>query len=227
MDKLIAVLDDEQDIVELIEINLKKSGFSVKGYNHPDDFIAGINKKVPDLILLDLMLPGQDGFDICRNLQRDPKFESVPIIIISAKSDETDKVLGLELGADDYITKPFSVKELVARVKTVLRRLKKSNNAIQAIIKIGGNIRIDKNRFEVLVDDKKIDLTSTEFQILRILAEKSGWVFSREQLLDKLWGREKYVVDRTIDVHIHHLREKMGSAGKAIKNIRGVGYKIE
>jgi two-component system phosphate regulon response regulator PhoB/two-component system alkaline phosphatase synthesis response regulator PhoP len=224
--KLIAILDDEPDIVELVAIHLKKSGFATHGFCEPPSFFRFIKSNVPALIILDLMLPGIDGFEICKQLKRDNRLMSVPVIMLTAKSDETDKILGLELGADDYITKPFSPKELVVRVKVVLRR-HAVPAAKETTDQIGGILSINKDKFEVLVRGRKVVVTTTEFKILELIASKPGHVFSRDQILDHLWGEEKVVLDRTIDVHIRNLRAKLGKAGTLIKNIRGVGYKLE
>lgn len=222
---LIIILDDEPDIVELISVNLKKAGFSVKGFLESKSFFNYIEKIRPDLLILDLMLPDSDGFEVCKELKRQEKFINIPIIMLTAKSDETDKVLGLELGADDYITKPFSPKELVARVKAILRRNIRIEKTKKIII--GKMLELDFDKYEAQLDGKRIDLTSTEMNILKLLASKKGWVFSRQQILNNLWGEEKAVLDRTIDVHIKNLREKIGKAGKYIKNVRGIGYKLE
>jgi DNA-binding response OmpR family regulator len=225
MAELIAVVDDEPDILELVSIHLKKANFTVKEFTNAEDFVKSLNTQIPDLLILDLMLPDADGMDICKYLKRKDKYASIPVIMLTAKTDETDKVLGLELGADDYVTKPFSPRELVARVRAVLRRKKQKEEVKK--IEIDNMLVIDLQKFEVWLKNKKIALTTTEFKILKILAARQGWVFSREQLLNELWGTDKIVIDRTIDVHIKHLRTKLGSAGKFIKNVRGVGYKIE
>jgi DNA-binding response OmpR family regulator len=164
------------------------------------------------------------GFEICRHLKSKPNHSSIPIIMLTARSEETDRVLGLELGADDYVMKPFSPRELTARVKAVLRRTIKEEVEAGKIEMAG--VSIDPQRYEVTIDGKKIDLTTTEFRILQLLASKNGWVFTRDKILTHLWGNDKMVLDRTIDVHIKHLREKMGDAGVLIKNMRGVGYKL-
>ena len=224
MNELIAVIDDEPDILELVSLHLTKANFKVKGFLNAESFFKFLSSKIPDLIILDLMLPDADGIEICKYLKSSQNFSSIPIIMLTARASETDKVLGLELGADDYVTKPFSPRELVARVKAVLRR--KTQDSGEKI-KIGDILLIDLNKFQVFVENKKIDLTPTEFRILKILATKKGWVFTRDQILDHLWGQEKAVLDRTIDVHIKNLREKLGEAAKFIKNVRGIGYKIE
>ncbi len=222
---LVVICDDEPDIVELVSLHLEKSGFDVEGFLNAEDFFGFIGKNIPDLILLDLMLPDADGLEICKYLRQQEGLSAVPIIILTARGEETDKVLGLELGADDYVTKPFSPRELVARVKAVLRRHGREG-AIQKIA-IGHLLTLFPEKHEAYVEGRRIDLTSTEFKILTLLSQKKGWVFTRDQILDHLWGQEKAVLDRTVDVHIRHLREKLGKAGSLIKNIRGVGYKLE
>jgi len=223
--KKIAIIDDEPDLVELVELHLKRAGFQTETFLDGQTFLRYLDRQRPDLVILDLILPDVDGIEICKYLRSNKEFASLPIIMLTAKGDETDRIVGLELGADDYITKPFSVKELVARVKAVLRRLE-AQLKIQRL-EIGGKLAIDLENYEVLVDGKKIELTSTEFKILGLLAKNKGRIFTRDQILDYLWGQEKAVVDRTIDVHIRNLREKLGKAAAIIKNIRGVGYKIE
>lgn len=224
MNRAIAIVDDEPDIVELIAHHLKKEGFKVKGFYNGGDLLSHLKTASLDLIILDLMLPDIDGLEICRMLKRDEKTAFIPIIMLTAKGTETDKVVGLELGADDYVVKPFSHRELIARVKTVLRRTSPKERV--KTIKIG-DLVIDPMRFEVRVKGRMLDLTPTEFRILEILTGNKGNVFNRERLLEKLWGDEKIVVDRTIDVHIKRLREKLGKTGKLIKTIRGIGYKVE
>jgi len=224
MSKLIAIIDDEPDIVELVDLHLKKAGFMTKGFFEAESFYRFLSTHIPDLIILDLMLPDADGFEICKYLKKQEKYAQIPVVMLTAKADETDKVLGLELGADDYVTKPFSTRELIARVKAVLRR--KVQKEEEKIV-IGDILTIDLKRFEVVVEKRKVELTSTEFKILQLLSSKQGWVFSRDNILQYLWGHEKTVVDRTVDVHVRHLREKLGKAAYLVKNIRGVGYKIE
>jgi DNA-binding response OmpR family regulator len=225
MSKLIAVVDDEPDIVKLITHNLKKEGFSVKEFYDGTSLLSYVKTTLPDLIILDLMLPELDGLEVCRILKKNERTSSIPIIMLTAKGTETDKVVGLELGADDYIVKPFSPRELVARVKAVLRRMEMKVEKTK-LIKID-DLLIDSRKFEVMIKGKKIDLTTTEFRILTILAERPGWVYTRDQLLDRLWGEDKIVLGRTIDVHITQLRKKLGELGKLVKAIRGIGYKLE
>lgn len=224
--KLVYIVEDEEDILELIAINLSKAGFAPKKFMRSSELQRALKNKIPDIILLDIMLPDIDGIEICKRLKKDEKFSHIPIIMVTAKTDEIDVVLGLEIGADDYILKPFSVRELIARVKAVLRRGNIPEES-RRIIRMGNFLEVDPDKFEVRLEGKRIVLTTTEFYILKTFVEKPGWVFSREKLLDILWSDEKDVFDRTIDVHIKNLREKLGSAGKLIKNIRGVGYKID
>lgn len=227
MDKLIAVVDDEKDIVDLVNHHLKREGFQVKSFQSGKNFLLYIDSVTPDLALLDIMLPGMDGLELCRILKTRNSTKSMPIIMITAKGTEADVVVGLELGADDYVVKPFSPRELVARVKSVMRRYstkEKDNGTIEI-----GPIKINSLSYEVFVDSQKLDLTTTEFKILEVLAESKGRVFTRDQLLKKkrLWGDDKLIYDRTIDVHIKNLREKMGPSGKMIKTVRSIGYKLE
>jgi two-component system phosphate regulon response regulator PhoB/two-component system alkaline phosphatase synthesis response regulator PhoP len=222
---LVAVVDDEPDIVELVSVHLRKAGYEVRGFGDAGAFFEFIEDRPPDIVLLDLMLPDMDGLEICKSLRGETRWSAVPIIMLTARTGETDRVLGLELGADDYVTKPFSPRELVARVKAVLRRGRAKTDTGK--IRIGALLVIDPERYEVTVQGRKVELTPTEFRILRFLASNRGKVFSRDQILDHLWGHEKAVVDRTVDVHIRNLREKLGKAAKLIKNVRGVGYKVE
>jgi len=226
MSKLIAVVDDEADIVELVSVSLEKAGFKVEGFFNANSLLGFLKKKTPDLIILDLMLPDADGFEICKNLRSQEKFADIPIIMLTAKGEEVDRVLGLEIGADDYVTKPFSTRELVARVKAVLRREKKEKG-LKKSLKIGEEIEIFPQEYKVKVSGNEIELTSTEFKILLMLSKRKGWVFSRDQIIDYLYEGDRIVFDRTVDVHIAHLREKFGKLGDVIKSIRGIGYKIE
>jgi len=226
MNEFIAVVDDEPDIVDLLTLHLRRAGFRADGFSNGRKFLESLEKHIPDLVLLDLMLPDIDGLEVFRLLRRKAEWASIPVIMVTAKGDETDKIVGLELGADDYVTKPFSTKELIARVRSVLRR--QAVPAASKIIDIDGVLVIDSDKHEVLVKGRKVDLTSAEFKILGLLASKRGWVFTRDQFLDHLWGHDKIVLDRTVDVHIRNLREKLGpEASGLIKNIRGVGYKLE
>ena len=226
-EKLITIVDDEEDIVKLVSHHLKREGFKVKEFHNGRDFLSYIESVVPDLAVLDIMLPGVNGLEICRILKNKNSTSSVPIIMLTAKATEADVVVGLELGADDYIVKPFSPRELVARVKTVLRRTG-TKESEDNVIKVGP-LSINTEKYEVTVENEKIVLTTTEFKILEVLADGKGRVFTRDQLLKKkrLWGDDKLVYDRTIDVHIKNLREKLGIAGNMIKTVRSIGYKLE
>lgn len=223
--KTVVVVDDEPDICELVSLALSKAGFKVRTFEDGESLFKFLKSNLPDLVILDLMLPDADGFEICKYLKKDDKFSHIPVIMLTARTEEMDKILGLELGADDYVTKPFSPRELVARVKAVLRRDEKVVKTHKT--RIGDILEIDHQKYEVTVDGKRVDLTSTEFRILKLLSERRGWVYARDQILDYLGVQDKGVLDRTVDVHIKNLREKLGVAGKFIKNIRGVGYKIE
>ncbi len=226
---LVMAVDDEDDIAELIRVSLGNVGFDVETFPNAALFLKAVENRTPDIILLDLMLPDMDGLEVCKTLKALPKLQHIPVIMLTARGDETDIVLGLELGADDYLVKPFSTKELAARIRAVLRRKNNeddspTNNHVQII---NDHLTIDYYQFSAKVNGQDVQLTKTEFSILRILAEHPGWVFSREKLLNLLWGDEKDVIDRTIDVHIKNLREKLGPVGYIIQNVRGVGYKIE
>jgi DNA-binding response OmpR family regulator len=223
---LIAIVDDDPDILELLTVHLKKTGMKVRSFPDVEPFYRFLQQGTADLIILDLMLPGADGIEVCKSLRKEEKFSSVPVIMLTARADEVDRVLGLEIGADDYIIKPFSPKELVARVKAVLRRSRPQGQKLQKV-EIGGLLTIDLQRHEVAVGGTKVDVTAVEFRILQFLASRTGWVFSRDSILDHLWGHEKIVSDRTVDVHVRHLREKLGDASSLLKNVRGVGYKLE
>lgn len=223
--KKIAIVDDEPDILELISVNLIKSGFKTKEFLSGEEFFKYIKNKFIDLLILDVMLPDSDGFEIIKYLKNQEEYSSIPVIMLTARGTESEKILGLELGADDYITKPFSPRELVARVKAVLRR--NTHEDKKEIIEITENFIIDLQKYQVFIENKKVELTTSEFKILKLLSKKIGWVYSREQILETLDAYDKGVLDRTVDVHIKNLREKLNQYGKLIKNIRGVGYKID
>jgi len=221
--ELIVLVEDEVALHDLLRLHLEKAGYRFEAFAETGPFLKWLKKTKPDLIILDWMLPDADGLEICRFLKNQDDTKTIPVIMLTAKSEEVDRVLGLEMGADDYISKPFSVRELVARVKAVLRRGKAS---AVSILK-GGSITLDLERHEVWVEEKRVELTAVEFNLLKILLSKKGWVFTRDKLLDLLWSGEKIVTDRTVDVHISNLRSKLGKAGELIRNIRGVGYKFE
>ena len=224
MSRLIAVVDDEPDILELVSLHLSRAGFAVRTFPDAGRFQKSLASNLPDLVVLDLMLPDADGLDICKDLKADARTAHIPVMMLTARDEELDRVLGLEIGADDYITKPFSPKELVARVKAVLRRHDKRE--ARDTVELADGVVMDTNRYEVTVNGRKLELTTTEFKLLGILAERRGWVFSRDEILTRLWGDEKAVLDRTIDVHVTNLRKKLGKAGRLIENVRGVGYKL-
>jgi two-component system phosphate regulon response regulator PhoB/two-component system alkaline phosphatase synthesis response regulator PhoP len=224
LSRLIAVVDDEPDILELVSLHLSRAGFAVRTFPDAGRFQKSLASSLPDLVVLDLMLPDADGLDICKDLKADTRTAHIPVMMLTARGEELDRVLGLEIGADDYVTKPFSPKELVARVKAVLRRQDKRE--ARDTVELADGVVMDMNRYEVTANGRKLELTTTEFKLLGILAERRGWVFSRDEILSRLWGEEKAVLDRTIDVHITNLRKKLGKAGRLIENVRGVGYKL-
>lgn len=224
MKEKILVVEDEDDISHLLVYNLSKHGFSVDAAKSGDEALSLVRSRPYRLIVLDLMLPGLTGMELCRILRQNPKTASIPIIMLTARSDETDKVAGLEAGADDYVTKPFSVRELIARVKSVLRRAEGTVSGHELLK--GGIIEMDLERHKVTAGGKDIELSPTEFRLLRLLMERKGRVLSRDQILDAVWKGEAFVEQRTVDVHIRRLRaelEKAG-AGRYITTIRGVGY---
>jgi two-component system phosphate regulon response regulator PhoB len=225
----ILIVDDEKDIIELIQYNLEKEGYVVNHAFSGEQCLENVKSELPDLILLDLMLPEIDGVDVCKFLKNNPQTSHIPIIMLTAKGEETDIVLGLELGADDYIIKPFKVRELLARVKAVLRRTK---NNIPPLLKEKDIIKfkdlvIDSIKHQVTLKDQPLSLTSTEFNLLKFLASHPGKAFTREQLLDQVWSENSYIVDRAVDVHIRRLRQKLLTASEYIITIRGVGYRFK
>jgi len=221
----ILVVEDEEDILELIRYNLEKANYRVALAETGEAALEKARAERPDLILLDLMLPGIDGLEVCKTLKNNPHTRQTPIVMVTARGEESDTVIGLELGADDYITKPFSPKVLIARIKAVLRRRKAPLVDETGIIH-RHNIGIDPARHEVLVDGKPVALTSSEFRILHALARKPGWVFTRYQIVEAVHGEGYPVTDRSVDVQISGLRKKLGSAGSAIETVRGVGYRL-
>lgn len=225
LNKSILIVEDDKDILELIKYNLSKESFNIVSAFSGDDALKMAKSQQPDLILLDLMLPGIDGLEICKILKSDPELKGIPIIMVTAKGEETDIVLGLELGADDYIVKPFSPKVLVARVNAVIRRKKPSPAEKNQIFRTG-HLMIHPGKREVYVDGKPIRLTFTEFEILRHLAAHPGWVFTRYQIVDNVRGGDYPVTDRSVDVQIAGLRKKLGAYGEQIETIRGVGYRF-
>lgn len=222
----ILIVDDEEDIVELLEYNLTKEGYKVSSLTSGEKVLATAKGLLPDLILLDIMLPHLDGLEICKLLKRDSKTQHIPIIMLSAKGEEADIVSGLELGADDYVTKPFSPRILIARVRTALRRAKQSPSDDNSIINIH-ELVIHPGRHEVLINGETQELTFTEFKILHFLSRRPGWVFTRNQIVDAVRGEDYPVTDRSVDVQIVGLRKKLGQYGAYIETVRGVGYRFK
>jgi two-component system, OmpR family, alkaline phosphatase synthesis response regulator PhoP len=225
----VLVVDDEEDILELVKYNLSKEGFTVVGVLTGEDALAATQTKQPDAVLLDLMLPGVDGLEVCRRMKSDPKMRHIPIIMLTAKGSEADIVTGLELGAADYVTKPFSPRVLTARLKAVLRRDTEAAHD-DGVLRVR-ELTIHPGRHEVLVGDVPVQLTATEFRILVFLARRPGWVFTRQQIVDAAQGDDVYVADRfvterSVDVHIVSLRRKLGRCGAYIETVRGVGYRL-
>jgi two-component system phosphate regulon response regulator PhoB len=226
MKEKILVVDDEKDILELIDYNLTKNGYHVKTAISGEEALELIKESDFDLLILDLMLPGIDGLDLCKIIKADRNKANLPVIMVTAKSEEADRVAGLEIGADHYVTKPFSPRELLAIVKATLRR-KPSKNEEEAVIIERGDMKIHTGRHEVSINNNKIELTNLEFKILVVLAKKPGWVMTRYQIVDATRGEDISVTDRSVDVHIVSLRKKLGEYSDYIQTIRGVGYKFK
>ncbi len=223
----ILVVDDEMHIRELVKFNLEKAGYKVLEAGNGLDAVAIVKGDRPDLVVLDLMLPGIDGLDVCRTLKSQRETSGIPIIMLTAKSDEIDKVIGLELGADDYLTKPFSPREMVARVKAVLRRSQKPSTPEGELTV--GSLRLNFSRYEAVLGKDKLELTPKEYELLKLFVTNMGKAFTREQLLEKVWGYEYYGDTRTVDVHVRHLRAKLSQdpqIADAIETVRGVGYRF-
>ena len=222
----ILVVDDEEDILELIRFNLVREGYKVLCAPSGEEAMNIAQSEIPDLMVLDLMLPGIDGLEVTRVLKNDSRTKDIPIVMVTAKGEEADIVTGLELGADDYITKPFSPRVLVSRVRAVLRRQSKEYKEETPVLRIHDMV-IHPGRHEVLIDGKPVQLTLTEFGILEYLARRPGWVFTRTQIVDAVKGEDYYVTDRSVDVQIVGLRKKLGTAGTYIETVRGVGYRFK
>lgn len=223
----IVVIEDEADIREVIEHNLLREGFEASASADGEKGLRLVQKESPDLVLLDLMLPGMDGLDVCRELKADSRTQAIPVIMVTAKGEESDIVLGLGIGADDYVTKPFSPKELIARVKAVLRRgpMSQEGDGREKITR--GDVVIDLGRHEVLIEGQPAVFTATELRLLHFLASHPGRVFTRSRLLSKVFGDDSFVIDRNIDVHIRSIRKKLGAHRDLIETIRGVGYRFQ
>ena len=227
MKEKILIVEDEKDIVKMLEYNLKKEGFRVVDARDGEDALDLASREHPDLILLDLMLPGMDGLEVCKALKKESKTGSIPVIMLTAKSQESDKVVGLELGADDYVTKPFSPRELIARIKAVMRRVTEKEKLPE--IFQAGDLKIDFARISVSLKDKPVELTAKEFELLKTLLKAKGRVLSRDYLLDTIWGFDHAmeIQTRTVDVHIRTLRKKLKTACKYIVTVKNYGYRFE
>ncbi|MFP4378889.1 MAG: response regulator [Candidatus Sumerlaeia bacterium] len=222
----VLVVEDEEDILELIQYKLSQEGYTVTGVGSGEEALKEIRTKVPDLVILDLMLPGMDGLEVCRSIKNDTNAKNVPVVMLTAKNEEADVVTGLELGADDYIPKPFSPRILVARIRAVLRRKIQEPSKEDATIQVH-DLVIHPGRHQVFVKEKPVDLTATEFRVLHFLARRPGWVFTRYQIVDAVHGYDYPVTDRSVDVQVVGLRKKLGPAGKYIQTVRGVGYRFK
>ncbi|OGF44183.1 MAG: DNA-binding response regulator [Candidatus Firestonebacteria bacterium RIFOXYC2_FULL_39_67] len=220
----ILIVDDEKDIVELVKYHVEKSGYKALTAGSGGEALDIAAKQQPALIVLDIMLPGFDGYEVCRILKRNENTKNIPIIMLTAKAAEEDTVTGLKAGADDYLSKPFSPKILMARIDAVLRRSKQSESSADVLTECG--ISINLTGYEATLDGKLIPLTKIEFSLLSFLMKNKGKVYNREQIISGAWSYETAIVDRAVDVHIRHLREKFGKSGKLIKTVHGVGYKF-
>ncbi|MDZ4724936.1 MAG: response regulator transcription factor [Leptospira sp.] len=220
----ILVVDDEEDIAALIQFHLEEEGFQVEVCHNGMEVLGRLDKNLPDGMILDLMLPGIGGLDLCKRIKE--KYPQLPILMVTAKTGETDVVLGLELGADDYIKKPFNIRELVARIRTVTRRNTEVNPTEKSGPISSGKIQINTTAHKVYVDGKEIDLTLIEFKILQLFLSNPGVAFSRDKLLDRIWGKDVFVTDRTVDVNIKRLRDKLLDEKERLETIRGVGYRF-
>ena len=224
--KQILIIDDEENIRELLKFNLEREGFLISWAKSGEEGIEKVLKNPPHVVILDLMLPGMSGLEVCKVLRNNDKISNVAIIMLTGKSEESDIIVGLELGADDYITKPFSPNVLLAKLRAVLRRQGDKNKQTKKIIQIR-ELSMDTLKHEVKVNGKKIDLTTTEFGILEFMARNPSRVFTRDQILNNAWGKNTYIIDRAVDVHIRGLRKKLGKASYLIETIRGIGYRFK
>jgi len=221
----VLVVEDEEDIMEVIRFNLEKEGYEVNQALSGEKALQVIENNLPSLILLDLMLPGINGLDLCRIFKQNDRTKAIPVIMLTAKSEDADIVAGLEMGAEDYITKPFSPRVLVARVRTIFRRRESGVKDDSSVIQVEG-MQIHPGRHEVTMGDNVVDLTPSEFRILHYLARRPGWVYSRDQIIDAIRGHGYVVTDRAIDVQVVGLRKKLGDYGKFIETVRGIGYRF-
>lgn len=224
MNPKVLVADDEPDVLHLVAANLRTGGFDVILAEDGAAALAAVRNEMPQLLVLDLMLPGMSGLEVCRTLKGDPATAGIPIVMLTAKAEEVDRIVGLELGADDYVTKPFSPRELVLRIKSILRRSTKAE--APASVMILGPIVVDRERFAVTIAGKPVDFTATELKLLMLLMERRGRVQSREVLLNDVWGYESVIDTRTVDTHVRRLREKLGPAADYLETVRGFGYRL-
>jgi len=224
MQHKILVVEDEADVIDMLGINLRAAGFNVVTVGDGATALARIRSEAPSLIILDLMLPQMSGLEICKVLKSDIATRHIPVIMLTAKAEEVDKIVGLELGADDYVTKPFSPRELVLRINRSLRRGKDKVPSVEKLII--GQLTLDHARHEVLVNNQSVELTATEFKLLALLMDRRGRVQGRDRLLNDVWGYESVIDTRTVDTHVRRLREKLGSLASYIETVRGVGYRI-
>ncbi len=225
---MICIVEDDRDIREMEAYALKSSGFEVMTAASSGEFFSSLGKAVPDLVVLDVMLPGRDGFSILRGIRESPRLSNVPVMMVTAKSGEMDKIRGLDSGADDYLAKPFGIMEFLARVRAILRRSAMRETVLSKIPSLHlGKIEIDDGRRVVLSSGKSVELTFKEYEVLKLLCSSPGYVFSREALMERVWGIDTALESRTIDMHVKTLRKKLGANGDIIKTVRGVGYKAE
>ena len=222
---MIYMLEDESGIRDFVLYALNNSGFEAVGFELPSEFFAALSENIPELLLLDIMLPEEDGISILKKLRSNPETANLPVILLTAKGTEFDKVLGLDSGADDYISKPFGTMELISRIKALLRRVSKPVQIPDNSISVG-NLTINQDKHEVIADGKKVPLTLKEYDLLCLLIKKKGRVYTRDELLSLIWGYDFSGESRTVDVHIRTLRSKLGSCGELIETVRGVGYRI-
>ena len=218
------IVEDEPDLRDTLKYNLENEGFSVEAFSNGEDFLSSVDKNIPNLVILDLMLPGVSGLDVCRELRSNENYDGIGIVMLTAKSEEIDRIVGFELGADDYVTKPFSVRELILRVKVLLKK-NTDDGANEQILEFGP-ILMNLDAHEVSIDGKIVNLTALEFKLLKHLLKRKGRVQTRDQLLGDVWGYSSEVTTRTVDTHIKRLREKLGEPGDLIQTIRGVGYRF-
>ena len=223
------IVEDEPDLRDTLKYNLENEGFSVEAFSNGEAFLGSVDKNKPNLVILDLMLPGVSGLDVCRELRSNENYDGIGVVMLTAKSEEIDRIVGFELGADDYVTKPFSVRELILRIKAILKRKtisSHSENVDSNESKEFGKLKIDADSHEVFIDNNEIILTALEFKLLKHLVDRRGRVQTRDQLLSDVWGYSAQITTRTVDTHVKRLREKLGIMGKHVETIRGVGYRF-